>query len=218
MKNRYCIGSKLPEPTFRALVRAYFMGKTTEDAARALKVSQGAVKNLYRRLTYRLIDDFPVFEFYRDLLGDCFETGGHRVEALKRCLWQCPGDLHYDSPSDREICDGCPFASRFLAFPDHDESVQTMYFARRSLAPLTSFSFVNRAAYFFAQECLFYGPTERRRRQANRFITTLRARPLGSSGSKSQIADRYVEHRGLRPHWYVVGQGPDYYFPNHDMM
>lgn len=218
VKNRYCIGSKLPEDTFRALVRAYFMGKTTEDAAQALKVSQGSVKNLYRRLTYRLIDDFRMFEFYRELLADCFETGGHRVEALKRCLWLCPGDLRYDAPDGREHCDDCPFATRFRAFPDQDESVQTMYYERRSLAPLNSFSFVNRAAYAFIQRYLVYGSREHRRGQANKFIAKLKARPLGSSGSKSQIAHRYVESSAMKPHWYVVGQGPEYYLPNHDMM
>lgn len=218
MKNRYCIGSKLPEPAFRALVRAYFSGKTTEDAARSAKVSQGTVKNLYRRITYRLIDDFAVFEFHRALLSDCFSSGGERVETLKRCLWRCPGDKGFDLAAERNHCPGCQFAAQFQHFPDEDRAVLVMYSARRSLAPLSAFGFVNRAAYIFAQEYTIYGPPDHRRRQASRFIAALKGRPLGSAGSKEQIADRYVKKIGIKPHWYVTGQGDAYHLPDHDMM
>ncbi|ETW12024.1 hypothetical protein ATO8_15197 [Roseivivax marinus] len=218
MKNRYCIGSKLPETTFRALVRAYFMGKTTEDAARALKVSQGSVKNLYRRLTYRLIDDFQIFEFYRDLLSDCFETGGRRIESLKRCLWQCPGDSGYESLPDRDLCTECPFASEFREVIAEDHAARTMYFERRALAPLTSFNFVSRAAYIFAQRRFFYGPDKERRAQAGQFIAMLKEHPLGSRGGKKQIADRYVNLSGTRPLWYVASLDQEYHLPNHEMM
>lgn len=219
MKNRYCIGSKLPEDVFRALVRAYFMGKTTEDAARALKVSQGSVKNLYRRLTYRLIDGSTLFDFHYELLRDCFETGGRRVETLKRCLWECPGDKGYDSLEDRDQCAECIFAAEFVeAAIGEENAARLMYYHRRALAPLSSFNFVNRSAYIFAQQYLLYGSTADRRNKAQRFIANLKARPLGSAGTKEQIADRYVSGEGRLPHWYVVSLGAQYYLPNHEMM
>lgn len=218
VKNRYCIGSQLPEATFRALARAYFVGEKTEEAARSLKLSQATVKNLYRRITYRLIDDFELFEFHRQLLTDCFETGGRRVETLKRCLWQCPGDKGYGELPDRDICAECPFAAEFRQDMQFDHAALTMFFERRSLAPLTSFSFVNRAAYMFAQKRFLYGPVAERRRQAGQFIKVLKARPLGSTGTKEQIADRYVNLKGVRPLWYVATHNEAYYLPDHEMM
>ncbi len=218
MKNRYCIGSKLPEATFRALMRAYFVGEKTEEAARKLKLSPATVKNLYRRITYRLIDDYQLFEFHRELLTDCFETGGRRVETLKRCLWQCPGDKGYAGLPDREACAACPFASAFREEMQYDHAALTMFFARRSLAPLTSFSFVNRAAYIFAQKRFLYGPVTERRSEAAKFITVLKKEPLGSTGTKEQIADRYVNLKGVRPLWYLATHSKAYYLPDHDMM
>jgi len=218
VKNRYCIGSKLPEARFRAVVRAYFVGEKTDEAARSLKLSQATVKNLYRRITYRLIDDFDDFQFHRDLLTDCFETGGRRVETLKRCLWQCPGDKGYGGLPDRDTCAECPFAAEFREDMQDDHAALTMFFSRRSLAPLTSFSFVNRAAYIFAQKKFLYGPPAERRRQAGYYIKVLKARPLGSMGTKEQIADRYVNLKGVRPLWYVATHNEAYYLPDHDMM
>lgn len=218
VRDRYCIGSKLPEATFRALVRAYYTGAKTEEAARSLKLSPATVKNLYRRITYRLIHDYQLFEFHRELLTDCFETGGHRVGTLKRCLWQCPGGKGYADLPDREACAACPFAAAFREEMQYDHAVLTMFFARRSLAPLTSFSFVNRAAYIFAQQRFLYGPVVELRRRAAEFIADLKARPLGSSGTKEQIADRYVNLKGVRPLWYVATHGEAYFLPDHDMM
>ncbi|MEX5599591.1 hypothetical protein [Pseudophaeobacter sp. C1-32P7] len=218
MKNRYCIGSKLPEATFRALVRAYFTGENTEDAAKTTKTSHATVKNLYRRITYRLIDDLEIFSFHRELLTDCFETGGRRVETLKRCLWQCPGDKGYGDLPDRDTCAECPFAAEFREGMQYDHAALAMFFERRSLAPLSSFSFVNRAAYIFSQHRVFYGSHDARRHDAASFIARLKKRPLGSAGSKEQIADRYVNLRGTRPLWYVTTHGEAYYLPDHDMM
>ncbi len=218
MKNRYCIGSKFSEASFRALVRAYFTGMKTEDAARTLKHSQATVKNLYRRITYRLVDDFELFKFHRELLTDCFETGGRRVETLKRCLWQCPGDKDYGDLIYRDTCAECPFSAEFRAAMDNDHAALTMYFQRRSLAPLTSFSFVNRAAYIFGQQRFLYGPLENRRRQATEFIGNLKAKPLSSKGTKEQIAHRYVNRKGVLPLWYVAAYDDAYYLPDHDMM
>lgn len=218
MKNRYCIGSKLPEATFRALVRAYFASEKTESAARSLKLSQATVKNLYRRITYRLIDGREDFAFFRELLTDCFETGGRRVESLKRCLWECPGDKGYGGLPDRDLCAECPFAVEFRDFLEEDHAALTTYFGRRSLAPLSSFSFVNRAAYIYGQERSFRGPPELRRRLAGIFLKNLKAAPLGAAGTKEQIADRYVNLKGVRPLWYVVSHGEEYHLPDHDMM
>jgi hypothetical protein len=218
MKNRYCIGSKLPEATFRALVRAYFMGATTDEAARAAKVSQATVKNRYRRITYRLMDDFELFKFHRELLTDCFETDGRRVKTLKRCLWQCPGDKGYGSLIDRDTCAECRFSAEFREDMQDDHAALTMYFSRRALAPLSSFNFVNRAAYIFGQQRFLYGPLEDRRSQAARFVGKLKEIPLGSTGSKEQIADRYVNLKGVRPLWYVASHGEEYFLPDHDMM
>jgi len=218
MKNRYCIGSKLPEATFRSLVRAYFAGEKTEDAAKSTKTSHATVKNLYRRITYRLIDDLEVFDFYRELLTDCFETGGRRVETLKRCLWQCPGDKGYGELPYRDACADCPFSAEFRDAMQYDHAAMTMYFERRSLAPLNSFSFVNRAAYIFSQERVFRGSPKDRRDYAGYFVKRLKIRPLGSSGSKEQIADRYVNLEGVRPLWYVASHGEEYHLPDHDMM
>lgn len=218
MKNRYCIGAKLPEATFRALVRAYFAGDKTEDAAKSLKLNRATVKNLYRRITYYLIDDLETFSFHRDLLTDCFETGGRRVETLKRCLWQCPGDKGYGELPYRDNCAECPFSAEFRDAMQYDHAALTMYFERRSLAPLKSFSFVNRAAYIFAQNRVFYGSPQDRRRDAASFIAGLKKRPLGSAGSKEQIADEYVNLRGTLPLWYVTTRGETYYLPDHDMM
>ncbi len=218
MKNRYCIGSKLPEATFRGLVRANFMCATTDEAARAAKVSQATVKNLYRRITYRLVDDFELFKYHRELLTDCFETGGRRVETLKRCLWQCPGDKGYGEVIYRDTCAECPFAAEFREEMQNDHSVLTMYFERRGLAPLKSFSFVNRAAYIFGQKRFLYGPKESLRSQAREFIADLKTNPLGGTGTKEQIADRYVNLKGVRPLWYVASRGEEYFLPDHDMM
>lgn len=218
MKNRYCIGSKLSEATFRALVRAYFSGEKTEAAAKSLKLSQATVKNLYRRITYRLIDGRKDFAFFRELLTDCFETGGRRVESLMRCLWECPGDKGYGGLPDRDLCSECPFAVEFRDFLNEDHTALTMYFARRSLAPLSSFSFVNRAAYIYGQDRAFFGPPELRRQFAKSFIDNLKIAPLGSFGTKEQIADRYVNLKGVRPLWHVVHHGEEYYLPDHDML
>lgn len=218
MKNRYCIGSKLSEATFRALVRAYFSGEKTEAAAKSLKLSQATVKNLYRRITYRLIDGRKDFAFFRELLTDCFETGGRRVESLMRCLWECPGDKGYGGLPERDLCSECPFAVEFRDFLNEDHAALTMYFARRSLAPLSSFSFVNRAAYIYGKEHAFRGPPEFHRQLASIFIKNLKAAPLGAAGSKEQIADRYVNLKGVRPLWYVASHGEEYHLPDHDMM
>ncbi|WP_172332126.1 hypothetical protein [Mangrovicoccus sp. HB161399] len=218
MKNRYCIGSKLSEATFRALVRAYFTGEKTEDAAKSLKLSQASVKNLYRRITYRLIDSSDFFEFHRELLTDCFETGGHQVEKLKKCLWQCPGDKGYGGLPDRTFCMECPFAVEFRDFLRDDHAALTMYFERRSLAPLSSFNFVNRSAYYHVQRHFLWGPKGACLDTARKFIAGLKARPLGSLGSKEQIAYRYVERSGVLPLWYVVSEGNEYHLPDHDMM
>ena len=134
-----------------------FQGRRQRMRAKP-QVRQATVKNLYRRITYRLMDDFELFSFHRELLTDCFETGGRRVETLKRCLWQCPGDKGYGDLPDRDICAECPFAAEFRDSMQNDHAALAMYFARRSLAPLTSFSFVNRAAYIFGQQRFLYGP------------------------------------------------------------
>lgn len=218
MKNRYCIGSKLPEATFRALVRDYCAGQKTEEVARSLKLSQATVKNLYRRITYRLINDFEAFDFHHALLTDCFETGGRRVDTLKRCLWRCPGDKGYGGLPDRDTCASCPFAAAFREEIQYEEAVLTMFFARASLAPLAAFSFVNRAAYIFAQQRFLYGSVADRRATAGKLIKRLKARPLGSMGTKEQIADRYVNLKGIRPLWYVTTNCQAYYLPDHDMM
>lgn len=100
----------------------------------------------------------------------------------------------------------------------YDHAALAMFFERRSLAPLSSFSFVNRAAYIFSQHRVFYGSHDARRHDAASFIARLKKRPLGSAGSKEQIADRYVNLRGTRPLWYVTTHGEAYYLPDHDMM
>jgi hypothetical protein len=160
------------------------VGEKTEEAARHLKLSQATVKNLYRRITYRLIDDHNLFEFHRELLTDCFETGGRRVETPKRCLWKCPSDKGYGGLPDRDLCAACPFAVEFRDFLNDDHAALAMYFERRSLAPLTAFSFVNRAAYIFGQMRFLYGPVAERRRQAGQFTAGLKSRPLGSTGTR----------------------------------
>lgn len=176
------------------------------------------MKNLYRRITYRLIDDLQVFKFHRELLTDCFETDGHRVDTLKRCLWKCPGDKGYAGLPDRDFCTECPFAVEFRDFLDHDHAALAMYFERRALAPLTSFNFVNRSAYIYVQRHFLFGDKEHCRRQARWFITKLKGKPLGSAGKKEQIAERYVNLEGTKPLWQVVSEGEEYHLPDHDMM
>jgi hypothetical protein len=76
----------------------------------------------------------------------------------------------------------------------------------------------HRAAYIFAQKRFLYGPVTERRREAAKFIMVLKREPLGSTGTKEQIADRYVNLKGVRPLWYLATHSEAYYLPDHDMM